>query len=160
MQTETANLSRTPGQMEIEAAQRFAVETEHRADFHVDIHILSGALGRFPAWAGHHALDETAAVVNVAAQNDLQCAVRTPLGPKRAFVAVRRRVYREIGLGNAAFPIQVDTASHGRPGSIDGEPVEPHAAWPIEENEARAAGFSGRLAPARQQVRHSRVREI
>ena len=75
--------------LEIDAAQRFAVEAGDGAEPDVDVDVLElRVLGLARRRAGHRRLDEAAAVIDVAAHRDAQRAVGAALGPQRRLVAV------------------------------------------------------------------------
>src|SRR4029079_13797719 len=94
---QTVDRAAAPRQLQIEAAQGLAVETDDRAELEVEIDILvvlSLAVAR--SAAAHRRLDEAAAVIDVAAYGHAQRAVGAAVGLERRLVAVGQAEHGEI----------------------------------------------------------------
>ena len=108
-QAETANLAGAARHLDVDTAQRLAVEADNGAEFHVevDIHRLPFR-GRARRSAAGRGLDEAAAVIDVAAHDHAQRSIRRAFGLEAGAVAVGKTVGREIGRLHLPGAVEID----------------------------------------------------
>ena len=114
--------------LQIEAAQRLAVEARDRADLDVEIDVLAVVLlllgvGR----PGERRFHEAAAVIDVAAQDHPQRAVRRAVGLQRGLVAVGEAEDREVRGHDVAGAVDLDRALDRGAGRLDHHVLEARA---------------------------------
>src|SRR5262249_34217116 len=136
---------------QIERAQRLAVKADDGAELDVEIDVLV-ALLLAAADAGQRGLDEAASIVDVAAHGHAQRAVRSAIGLQRGLVAVGRAEYREIRRHHFARRVELDRALERGAGRLDDDILETGRPGLVDQREAGAAGATGGLRPAGQQV--------
>ena len=119
---EGADVAAAARQLQIEAAQRFAVVAGDRAELDIEIEVGCFCLALLGGRAGQRRLDEIAAVIDIAAHGDAQRAVAAAIGLERRLVAVGQRKDRKIrrrrfrlSLSNSTEPL------HGGAGAVDAQ---------------------------------------
>src|SRR6185437_3327786 len=97
---EIADAAAAAAELEIEAAQGFAVTADDGAELDVEIEIGELALALFGLGAGKRGLYDIAAVENIAAHDHAQHTVVAAIGLERDLVAVGQIERRKIGGDN------------------------------------------------------------
>ena len=145
---------------EIDAAQRFAVEADDGAELDVEVDVDRPLGGLARRAAARRGLDEVAAVIDVAAHDHAQRAVRRAFDLEADAVAVGETVGRKVGRLQFAGAVEFDRSLDAAAGAFDQKIVDADRLRLGRQREGRARRLAGRLHPARHQAVDLRRREI